>query len=103
MCNMSWKDKTWKAPVIKLNEGPNGVLFLNEGEEVKGQYGAQVLFRVQPTDLGGKPEGVSGDLYIGSGVLLEALKSYPVLTGRCLYIIKTGTGADTLYELKEKL
>jgi len=100
---MTWRDKQWKPPVLKLNEGPNGFLFLTEGEEVEGTFGPQVLFRAQPLDNTGKPLGDSGKLYISSGALLEALKSYPRLTGLALYIIRTGSGADTTYELKEKL
>lgn len=100
---MGWKDKQWKPPVLKLNEGPNGFLFLNEGEEVEGTFGPQVLFRANPTDNQGKTVGDPGKLYISSGVLLEALKSYPRLTGVCLFIIRTGSGSDTTYEVKEKL
>jgi hypothetical protein len=101
---MGWKDKKWKPEVMKLEEGDNHVLFLDEGAEVEGQFGEQVLFRVQPlgADWNEAPGRDVEKLYIGSPSLLEAMKVVPKFTGKAFNIVKKGSGRDTTYEIKPR-
>ena len=95
---MGWKDKQWKIEVVKLVDGNNPFLFMDEGTEVESQYGEQVKFRVCPLDEKGEP-GEVHHLFIGSAVLLEELKKIKSLTAKKIVINKTGVGADTRYSL----
>ena len=99
---MSWKDKTWKPAVKKLDEGDNRILFLDEGSEVEGTFGPQVLFRVQPLDAGWNPVGEVEKLYVSSAGLLDTLKMVPRLTGQSFNITRKGSGQDTTYEIKPR-
>ncbi len=99
---MSWKDRTWKPAVKKLDEGDNRILFLDEGSEVEGSFGPQVLFRIQSLDEKWNPVGDVEKLYISSASLLDNLKTIPRLTGSSFDIIRKGSGQDTTYEIKPR-
>jgi len=98
---MGWKDRQWRIETTKLSDGDNSYVFMDEGEEVKSEYGEQVKFTVCTLDDKGTPSEEKYYLYVGSAVLLEALKKIPRLTAKKVVINKTGTGSDTRYTLKE--
>jgi hypothetical protein len=98
-----WKSRKWKKEIRKLDDGDNVLVFMTEGELVKGEYGDQVLFEVADIiDVNGKKDlSDTKKLYIGNLSLLEDMKAIPKFIGHKILINKTGEGNDTRYTVKD--